>query len=64
MTRSLAILSALALLAGCSNLTQGLENRLACTAAGDTLFAVSQYGPIGISSKISEKDRAVVCPVP
>lgn len=51
-------------LAGCSNLTQGLENRIACAAAGDKAFTVSQYGPVGISSVIADQDRSVICRKP
>jgi hypothetical protein len=50
----------LPLLAACS-LTKELENRLACSVAKDELYVVSKYGPIGIASQISDKDREVVC---
>ena len=48
------------LLTGCS-LTSELENRIACTVAKDELFVISQYGPVGIASKIAKQDREVVC---
>ena len=47
-------------LTGCS-LTGQLENRLACSLAKDKLFVVSEYGPVGVATVISEKDRQVVC---
>lgn len=57
----LVLILAAALLAGCSSLSQSLENRLACAVAGDKAFTVSQYGPVGISSTIAAADTAVVC---
>lgn len=51
-------------LTGCASLEGKLENRLACAVAGDRLFAVSEYGPVGITSRISEADRQVVCKKP
>jgi hypothetical protein len=63
--KPLLILPLLALLSGClASLDGAMENRLACTVAGDSLFMISEYGPVGISAKISEKDRAVVCRAP
>jgi hypothetical protein len=60
--KSLILLPLLALLSGCLATFDGkLENRLACTVAGDKLMVISEYGPIGISATISEKDRAVIC---
>ena len=46
---------------GCATLEGKLDNRLACSVAGDKLFAVSEYGPIGIASTIADADRRVVC---
>lgn len=54
------LLTGLMLLSGCS-LTKELENRLACSVAKDELYVVSKYGPVGIASIISDKDREVVC---
>lgn len=52
-------------LAGCSSVTSGiaaqLDNRVACTVARDGARYVSEYGPIGIASKINDKDAAVIC---
>jgi hypothetical protein len=60
-TLALSLLS-IPLLSGCLATFDGkLENRLACTVAGDKLMVISEYGPIGISATISEKDRAVIC---
>jgi hypothetical protein len=63
MKPSLTLLALLVpLLSGCLATLDGtMENRLACTVAGDKLFVVSEYGPIGISNKIADADRAVVC---
>lgn len=54
------ILILLATLAGCS-VTGQLENRVACTVARDGARYVSEYGPLGIASKIDAKDAAVIC---
>lgn len=63
MKRLSCALAALFALSGCATLGLDgkLDNRLVCTVAGDALYVVSEYGPVGISSRISEKDRAVVC---
>lgn len=58
-TKFLGLMALLAL-TGCS-LTGQLENRLACSVAKDKLFVVSEYGPVGVASVISDKDRQVVC---
>jgi hypothetical protein len=61
MKRALLIALAAAL-SGCATFDGvALENRLACTVAGDKLFVISQYGPVGISSNIADADRAKVC---
>lgn len=60
MKRIASILVLLAL-AGCAGLDGKLENRVACTVAGDKLYAISEYGPVGISATMSDKDRAVIC---
>lgn len=60
--RIIAALFALALLPGCATFDGAvLENRLACTVAGDKLFVISQYGPVGITSVIADQDRKKVC---
>jgi outer membrane biogenesis lipoprotein LolB len=46
------------LLAGC-NAT--MSNRVACTVGKDKSFLVSEYGPVGISAVIDDKDAAVIC---
>jgi hypothetical protein len=51
-------------LAGCASIEQRptfLENRVVCTLAQDKAFVVSRWGPVGISSEVAEKDRAVIC---
>lgn len=62
MKRIALILATLAL-TGCASLDlEGqLENRVACTVAKDKAFTVSEYGPIGITGKIADKDAAVIC---
>ncbi len=52
---SLAVLTS-----GCT-MTDALANRIACTVAKDEAFMVSEYGPVGISSKIDQRDSAVIC---
>ena len=56
-----AIAMAALLLSGCSSLQKSFENRVACTADGKVLLVASMYGPIGVVSKISEDDAAVIC---
>lgn len=63
MKRTLIALAVLAL-AGCGTLDGKLDNRLVCTVAGDKLYAISEYGPISIGSRISDTDRRVVCRAP
>lgn len=59
MKHALIILAAL--LSGCASLDGKLENRLACTVSKDRAYVVSEYGPIGITGKIAEQDRAAIC---
>ena len=63
-TLILSLLS-IPLLSGCLATFDGkLENRIVCTVSGDKLYALSEYGPVGISARISDLDRAVVCKAP
>ncbi len=55
----LLLLSLTTLLSACTTM-ETFENRLTVTAAGDELLFVSKYGPIGIATKISEKDLVAV----
>jgi len=52
-------------LTGCGTMNGfTMENRVACTPSGDKAFLVSEYGGwIGISSKLSDKDKPYLCPV-
>lgn len=50
-----------ALLAGCASLELNLDNRVTCTAAKDKAFVVSEWGPVGISSRIADLDAKVIC---
>lgn len=36
------------------------DNRLSLSLAGDKLFINSMYGPLGITSEVSDKDRAAL----
>jgi len=47
------VLAMAAASAGCAH----FENRVVMTLPGDELHMLSKYGPYGISSKISDKDR-------
>lgn len=58
---TLALLLVASGMTGCGTLDGKLENRVACTVAKDKLYAVSEFGPIGITSKVAEADRAVIC---
>jgi hypothetical protein len=60
MHRITMIIAALALV-GCGTLDSKMENRVACTAGKDKAFAVSEWGPVGITGKLAEADRAVIC---
>jgi hypothetical protein len=58
------IIAALAVLAlaGCSTLPDWtLENRAACTAAGDKALVVSMWGIFGVATIIADQDAEVVC---
>lgn len=63
--KHILITLAVAALAGCGSITSGisaqLENRVACTVAKDKLFSVSQWGPVGITATVSDKDREAIC---
>ncbi len=53
------------LLSGCvtiPGLEGKLDNRVACTAARDKAFVVSEYGPVGVASTIAKADADVICP--
>ena len=62
MTRIL-LLSAAALLAGCSTLDAALVNRAACTLGGEKkeLHVTSFWGRWGITARIHEDDARVAC---
>ena len=48
------------LLSGCGS-PKWLENRVACTVAGDEAHIVSKWGPVGIAAQIAPADAAVMC---
>jgi hypothetical protein len=71
MKAPLILVAAIAtpLLSGCLATFEGqIDNNLACTVARDKLFMVSEWGPVGISTKIRKADTEAVCnpkqPVP
>lgn len=50
------------LLSGCASLEGQLENRLACTAAKDSMFVVSMYGKwVGLATVVADRDRPMDC---
>lgn len=59
--KKLVLIFAAALLSGCVTLEGRLDNRLVCTVAGDKLYALSEWGPVGFSARISDLDRQKVC---
>lgn len=46
---------------GCASLEGKFENRVTCTVDKKDSFLVSLYGPLGIASKVSKSDTAVIC---
>lgn len=49
-------------LSGCITLPQGsFDNRVVCTVARDEAYVVSKYSGVGISNKIADVDREVIC---
>ena len=63
MKKMLLIVCVVAL-SGCASISEQLENRAVCTVSKDQAFVISMYGPIGIASKLSDKDSPVICPKP
>jgi uncharacterized lipoprotein YajG len=61
MKRTVFVMFAAMLLAGCASRPQALTNRAACTAAGDQAYVVSMWGPIGVASPIDKRDGEVIC---
>lgn len=60
----LALLAAAAASTGCAagaGFSDKFANRVACTVAKDKAYVVSEYGPVGLSSTIDDRDRAVIC---
>jgi hypothetical protein len=55
---ALLLLTASLALGGC-NAT--MSNRVACTVAKDKAFFVSEYGAVGISAVIDDKDKEAIC---
>jgi hypothetical protein len=49
-------------LMGCGTFDMKLiENRVVCTAAKDEAHILSKWGMFGITGKVADADRAVVC---
>ena len=62
MVKTLALLTLVGALAGCaSTRPEFLENRVVCTVAKDKAFAVSQWGPVGITAEVAKQDREAIC---
>lgn len=61
MKKLISVVLMTLVLSGCAFDGQLLDNRVVCTLAKDKAFVVSEYGPVGISSKISDKDKDVIC---
>lgn len=59
MRKVFGILVILAL-SGCAQLEM-LDNRVSCTVGGDQAYVNSMYGPLGVTSKISQKDSENIC---
>ena len=59
--RAILILVVAVTLAGCGNLSGYLENRIACTAAGDRAMVVSMWGVVGVASDVRAADAQRVC---
>lgn len=55
------ILAVVILLAGCGTLVGKLDNRVTCTVGKDKAYVISEYGPVGLSSRISDLDRPTIC---
>ena len=49
---------------GCASLEGKLDNRVVCTLAGDKAYALSEYGPISVGSRVADEDRQVICKKP
>lgn len=60
LSKGILILLLSFLFTGCATF-ESLENRVVCTVSNDEAFMVSKYGPIGISSQISDKDKDAIC---
>lgn len=51
---------ALIALSGCSSLKGQLENRVVMSTDCGAVFALSLYGPIGLSGKAADRDAAPI----
>ena len=49
-------------LSGCAAIAAKFENVPACSLTHDRAFVVSMYGPLGISSEVTERYAAAMCP--
>lgn len=55
----LALLTAAALLAGCSTTPKWLQNTAACSLDGQQAFVVSRWGPVAIAAPL--EPAAAIC---
>lgn len=60
MNKLVLVILAAGVLTGCAGTT--FENRVTCSVSEGETFVVSKWGSFGITSKISDKDAAVICP--
>lgn len=60
-TKITLLLSLAFVATGCASLEGKLDNRVVCTVAGDKAYALSEYGPISVGSRVADEDRAVIC---
>ena len=59
----LALLAVALLLSGCAGIAAKFENVPVCALINDRAFIVSMYGPFGLSSEITERYVAGMCPL-
>ncbi len=57
----LILIACAAMLSGCASLEGLLDNRVSCTLDGKQALYSSMYGPIGVTSKVSDSDSGVIC---
>lgn len=61
MKRSILLAGMVLALSGCASLDGMLENRVSCTLDKKQALYSSMYGPIGVTSLVSDSDSAAIC---